>query len=445
MIEKELSDTWIHGVATDPFKMQFYREASRAYSECLLKEACLRSDHRIANFTRFMIKNSEHTWGKDVNIYLHDTKTWTNEAFDAAQYTESNFLDIQESWREQRRWGIDYSLEALEDHPLRQEIENRMRMLVIPNDAPGPDLNGFDKMDSNEDVITTGDLKIGFDSTTGGINLVSGPSALSPLMNTAHKIAEVRYQAFNITSYETFTSEYAMRNAEGQIPSYFSIDFGKPGLEAFQFDNVDVVASLEAIFYNSESETVLIELSFPPLLQEHFGAPRSVWISLQVSDDTSMQLNVEIYGKRATRIPEALWVSFNPSVNSNDNDKWFMDKLGSHESPYEAATNSSTHLHVIGEGVSFGNNATVDAKLRIKSFDAPLLCWGVPTPFPTPFTRADIVDLGVNFNLLNNVWGTNYIMWYPFEMNYDQNMKFRFQFSTKAVQQSSELLSASLK
>jgi hypothetical protein len=51
--------------------------------------------------------------------------------------------------------------------------------------------------------------------------------------------------------------------------------------------------------------------------------------------------------------------------------------------------------------------------LQIQSADAPLLGLGSPNPFPTPFLTPDLSQ-GVGFNLFNNLWGTNYIMHYPY-------------------------------
>ena len=72
--------------------------------------------------------------------------------------------------------------------------------------------------------------------------------------------------------------------------------------------------------------------------------------------------------------------------------------------------------------------------MRVASLDAGLLCYGEPTAFPTsagtsvgaskPFGPPDLTK-GASWNLFNNIWGTNYPQWYPFE-DADANMEFRF-------------------
>ena len=40
-------------------------------------------------------------------------------------------MDTVGTWEEQRKWGFDAPLEALEDHELRAEIEEEMNALEV--------------------------------------------------------------------------------------------------------------------------------------------------------------------------------------------------------------------------------------------------------------------------------------------------------------------------
>jgi hypothetical protein len=51
---------------------------------------------------------------------------------------------------------------------------------------------------------------------------------------------------------------------------------------------------------------------------------------------------------------------------------------------------------------------------------------GKPNPFPNVQTQPDMTE-GVSFNLANNIWGTNYVMWQPYGEQ-SPNMGFRFEF-----------------
>jgi len=55
----------------------------------------------------------------------------------------------------------------------------------------------------------------------------------------------------------------------------------------------------------------------------------------------------------------------------------------------------------------------------VETLDTALVTVGTPALLTFP-TDAPSVDDGVSFNLLNNLFGTNFVMWY------DENARFRF-------------------
>lgn len=57
---------------------------------------------------------------------------------------------------------------------------------------------------------------------------------------------------------------------------------------------------------------------------------------------------------------------------------------------------------------------------------------GEPTPFPNVRHAPDLAK-GVAFNLANNIWGTNYIMWQPY-VHEGATMRFRFQIRAERAQ-----------
>ncbi len=59
-----------------------------------------------------------------------------------------------------------------------------------------------------------------------------------------------------------------------------------------------------------------------------------------------------------------------------------------------------------------------------RSLDAALVSPGAPIPFPVTRTKPDL-SKGMAYNLANNIWGTNYIMWQPYESE-QSRMRFRF-------------------
>ena len=65
VITKEVGDTWIYGVPSDPLKMAQNREIQRQWIACMEagNPACDYSQPAIRNMTRFLQKTPEHTWG----------------------------------------------------------------------------------------------------------------------------------------------------------------------------------------------------------------------------------------------------------------------------------------------------------------------------------------------------------------------------------------------
>ena len=77
MITSEIGDTWMHGAASDPQKSQKYKRAAEIRRDCIDSGLCSVSDPAIVNFTRFLLKNNEHTWGKSQPTYFSDYINWS--------------------------------------------------------------------------------------------------------------------------------------------------------------------------------------------------------------------------------------------------------------------------------------------------------------------------------------------------------------------------------
>ena len=68
--------------------------------------------------------------------------------------------------------------------------------------------------------------------------------------------------------------------------------------------------------------------------------------------------------------------------------------------------------------------------LQLITHDAPLVVLGTknkrPSPFPVPLEPISQDEItGAGFNIFNNIWNTNYVLWYPYEMN-DISIKTKY-------------------
>lgn len=70
--------------------------------------------------------------------------------------------------------------------------------------------------------------------------------------------------------------------------------------------------------------------------------------------------------------------------------------------------NGSQSMHAVTEAGVSVKSASGRELLQLKTWDAALVSPGKPTPFPNGLFAPEM-DKGVHFNLMNNVWGTNYV------------------------------------
>jgi len=102
-----------------------------------------------------------------------------------------------------------------------------------------------------------------------------------------------------------------------------------------------------------------------------------------------------------------------------------MDKMGIEIDPLQVVLNGSKHLHGVQSGISYYESESENG-MSLRTLDAPLLSFGLRSPWPAPLDKDPNPKDGIHFLLSNNIWGTNYAMWYPFNEG-DEDSKFRFE------------------
>jgi hypothetical protein len=85
--------------------------------------------------------------------------------------------------------------------------------------------------------------------------------------------------------------------------------------------------------------------------------------------------------------------------------------------------NGNRHLHVVGRGVRLENKQNA---LLISPLDSALVAPGQRSLLDF---NNDLPDLsqGMHFCLLNNLWGTNFPMWF------EEDCRFRFEIETVKI------------
>ena len=159
---------------------------------------------------------------------------------------------------------------------------------------------------------------------------------------------------------------------------------------------------LDGVWHNSSA--VVFKLRLPAEAVVQYGAPASIWFELLAAnistktdhqwghttpaDDSAvattarrLSIKMSCLGKRGTRLPEAMWVKFNPVMEKEE--EWVMDKMGQPFSFSETAKNGSRYLHGIGKGLRLmhkdrsasggvGAAAGRTARVTLTSLDAAL-------------------------------------------------------------------------
>jgi hypothetical protein len=111
---------------------------------------------------------------------------------------------------------------------------------------------------------------------------------------------------------------------------------------------------------------------------------------------------------------------FNESGITLDPTDVLVNGSGSGGAPHTRCISGATR-----RGPLHGADDSLDRTFELRSADVPCVSTGKPSPFPTPRDMVPDMREGVAFNWFNNIWSTNYVLWYPFTPE-DRNLKARF-------------------
>src|SRR5581483_1743149 len=124
-VTQEIGDTWIYGVASDPYKVAHYREILRLRRTWIAHGAWqVGGDADVALLRRFALA-AEHTWGTDTKTWL-DFDHYTPHGL-AEMLDRPNYRTVTKSW-EEKRDDIDQGVATL-PAALRQEAVQRLMNL----------------------------------------------------------------------------------------------------------------------------------------------------------------------------------------------------------------------------------------------------------------------------------------------------------------------------
>lgn len=406
VVTQEIGDTWIYGVPSDPLKVARYLEVARLRSEWVGHGKLQPGDATDLAFLASFLLEVEHTWGTD-------TKTWLD--FDHyAPHDLERMLDqpkykvVLSSWAEKRQDLLDAV--ATLPAPLRAEAEARVRGLQPAE----PELAGL-RPHPAADPVETRHFVIALDPQTGAICGLRNKRTGRDWASRQQPLALFSYQTLSKSDYDRFFAAYLKSKAD-----WAPKDFGKPNIDRFGAESRTWLPKLTECRRTSDSSghRILAQLKIDDREAEKAGRvawPKSMYLELVLPDaEPIVEVRFSWFGKAANRMPEALWLSFQPAAS--DTRGWLLDKAGSAVSPFDVVPGGNRAMHAVLGGLRYKGP---EGDLSIEALDAPVVALGEKSPVYFSPNQPDLAK-GFHFSLFNNGWGTNYIQWFG------ENMRFRF-------------------
>lgn len=409
VITQEIGDTWIHGAGTDPNKMAQYRELLRLRRRWCASQPPANLAPEIADFSRALLLVPEHTWGLDIKTHLREAEHFSKQDFTAAR-SQPNFQKVEASWQEQRDY-VQKAVAALGSTTWAEEAKTSLQSLQ----ASKPQLHGFEEVSHKPLVFDLPQFCLGLDEQTGAITRLDCRATGERWASAGHPLAQLRYEVFAQEDYDRFVSQYNKRLAETEewaIP-----DFTKPGMAALGDTRFQAQFSLTRVFLrrSAVADDLILYLEGDSTATSVYGCPREVICQMTLPHHKpALHIDLQWFGKDASRLPEAIWLAFKPLVRHVDG--WILHKMGQEVSPTDVVRDGNRRLHAVDSGVTYRHE---DRVLSIQPLDAPLVSIG-PEPLLNFANRFPPLSQGIQFNLYNNIWGTNFPMWY------DEDARFRF-------------------
>lgn len=418
VITAEIGDTWIHGIGTDPLKTSMLRALDSLADDWDREgrwQGLRVKDGRSlrAAYLEQLLLVCEHTWGLDAKKYLTDFVNWSRPDFEAARrenllmddwglgagyddsfrfakreferlkpenlpWAERSYALFEASHQEQR----DYITKALDLLPADLRAQADMAL-----DIKAPEMIKQDAPDASQASI--GDYFLRY--AGGRISVSREKDELLALLLPL-------YQEVGLSAFDKLCSHYLtdmQRNRNWALP-----DNGKPGAEhsdAPYEDKAHWPALDRAALSDGGWQ---LEGHFNETAVRKSGCPKGFRLRFDPKED-GLMVTLLLFGKAANRKPEALYLPMELICG----DGLRLQKIAELIDPAACVPGSNQRTHGI-QSLSYQQNGWL---ARVSPMDNPLVCLGGPMPLDFD---GEAENGKIFFNLYNNLWGTNFKMWY---------------------------------
>jgi len=423
VITEEIGDTWIHGIATDPYKTAQFKELLR------LSKTWKEQD-KLCDFYDELIMIPEHTWGMDIKLYLSDYTNWQIDDFHNARKADrvdfsnvySGFLPMlnftneiaKNLYPDKPELRQRYSYSLFESSHCEQRAYIEKAVACLPAGLQKEAEACFQNLKPQREVEGTKNLYPGEEFTLGKFHAVIGDTgALISLQNNSDRqicgqggIGNYSYQTFSYEDYQLYHHTYNRGIEVNDI--WVRGDFGKPGMEfakpyprnAFYCTHIHSISLSHHDVYDEAAVLMYASAGSPR------GAPRTLIIRYRgYKNAEKLELSLDWFDKEACRLPQAIW--FGICLNTATPGRWRFSKLATLINPLDVVKGGNRSYH----GIEYAEYRGCDAQYRIYPLDSPLATVGKRKMLEFNNRFEDPVG-GIYFNIYNNIWGTNFPMWY---------------------------------
>lgn len=427
VVTAEIGDTWIHGAASDPYKTAGLRTLIRLKNEWLAGGRLSRSDEAYAQLTDNLLCAAEHTWGLDMKSYFADYEHYLRPDFERARrkdtvelrhplrgfpqnlltvvqrrrgaYHPGSYRAMEKSWAEQRAY-LDRALEKLPDG-LKSEALQSLAALRPQTLQP---IAG-DELQRNVDYR--------FGDWTIRINEYGGIGALShgaEQVIRANNRPAVEYYSYGKSNYDFWLTHYTRNRKE--TAAWSLGDFARPllsyvdakypqGRFSYRFQQGGVHASPDGL-------QISVQLSIAPECHESLGAAKTVRLVYTLRASGAA---IELYwaDKPANRLTESTILRLYPACTQEE---IRYTKIDTEVDPMTVVKNGNRNLSAVWD-MHFG-------PYRFANRHAALIGLGKGKILRFDNQFEGVEKNGIAYILHDNVWGTNFPLWY------EDNAYFRF-------------------
>ncbi|MDE7191306.1 MAG: DUF5054 domain-containing protein [Clostridia bacterium] len=416
VLEGEIGDTWIHGVGTDPYKVGGLRTLCRLRDNWLADGRMNRDSQEYRQFSDALLCIAEHTWGMDMKTHLADTRNYTKKKFVSARMRDRvrtglpfgdfpfrflawkantfgrkkySYSIIEKSWAEQREY-LNRAVAALSEDKQTEAITalGALRPKTLP---------AFDKSTAYgyKSRITAGGYSLQI-NCKGGITLYNDGVEVF----NGRELPLFTYRSYGADDYNYFEEHYMRSRVPWAVHDYLRPSLRKDN--KYLQGEFDYIATGAWIEDDGSKAVVNMDLACDSGLCDSLGAPRKVRMTYTL-DENGLNLRVIWIGKDATRTTESIALHLYPNF-----DKVYYQKIGSTVDPMTTVSGGNRKLSVVeGINIFLGGN-----EYLLLNKEAVLVASDGGNILHYDNAQPDFDKHGITYVLHNNVWGTNFPLWY---------------------------------